>query len=102
MSEKAMTARLKEIVECVKEMRDENGEPLDVAILANGDVEGLRDMERVRNISGADGVMIATKAEENPSCFMDPMAGFEELVVRYLRIVSQFLTVVKRSSYCFR
>ena len=70
-------------------MRDEKGRPYDIAILANGDVEGWRDIQRVREITGADGVMVATKAEENPSCFSEEMADAEDLIVRYLKLVSQ-------------
>lgn len=86
--EKAILERLKGIVDCVRSMKDDKGNPLDVAVLANGDAEGLSDASRIREITGADGVMVATKAEENPSCFSEPMAGVDELVIRYLKIVS--------------
>lgn len=86
--DRAVIERLKDVVDCVRSMRNEDGTPLDVAILANGDVEGRRDMQRVREITGADGVMVATKAEENPSCFAEEMVDVEDLVVQYLKIVS--------------
>jgi tRNA-dihydrouridine synthase 2 len=86
--ERAVIERLKEIVEFVRGMKDDNGNPLDIAVLANGDVEGWHDMKRVRDTTGADGVMIATKAEENPTCFSEQMLEVEDLVVTYLKIVS--------------
>jgi tRNA-dihydrouridine synthase 2 len=89
--EKAVIGRLKGVVDCIRSMRDDNGNPLDIAILANGDGEGWSDAKRIREDTGADGVMIATKAEENPSCFSEEMAGVEELVISYLKIVGILL-----------
>lgn len=86
-TERAVIERLKAVVDCVRSMKKDDGSPLDVAVLANGDVEGLKDMFRIKEITGADGIMIATKAEENPSCFSEEMAGVEDLVVDYLKIV---------------
>ena len=85
--ERAILERLKAVVDCVRSMKDDNGNPLDVAVLANGDAEGWSDAPRIREITGADGVMVATKAEENPSCFSEQMVGVEELVIQYLKIV---------------
>ena len=93
MGERAVIERLKGVVDCVRATQDEHGNPVDVAVLANGDVEGWHDVKRVRDITGADGVMIATKAEENPSCFAEKMATVEELVIRYLKIVGAFLYI---------
>jgi tRNA-dihydrouridine synthase 2 len=90
--ERALIERLKGIVDCVRSMKDDNGNSFDVAILANGDGEGWSDAKRVREITGADGVMVATKAEENPSCFSQEMVGVEELIIRYLKIVGILLT----------
>ncbi|CAG8654219.1 6635_t:CDS:10, partial [Acaulospora colombiana] len=81
--ERAIIERLKEIVDFVHGMKDDNGNQLDIAVLANGDVEGWNDMMRVRDITGADGVMVATKAEENPTCFSEQMLGVEDLVAKY-------------------
>ncbi|KAG2136528.1 uncharacterized protein EDB93DRAFT_1169053 [Suillus bovinus] len=61
--ERALIERLREIVEFVR------GLNLDVAIIQNGDCTGREDAKRIRDITGADSVMIATAAESNPSCF---------------------------------
>lgn len=61
--ERALVERLKEIVDFV------HGLGLDVAIIQNGDCTGREDAKRIRDLTGADSVMIATAAESNPSCF---------------------------------
>ncbi|PVG00938.1 FMN-linked oxidoreductase [Serendipita vermifera] len=98
--EKAIIERLKEIVDFVHGMKDDNGNPLDIAVLANGDVEGWHDMMRVRDITGADGVMIATKAEENPTCFSEQMLGVEDLVVTYLKIAKYSSNAFGNTKHC--
>lgn len=107
-TDRAVTERLKGVVDFVRSLRNEDGSPLDIAILANGDVEAFKDMRRVREITGADGVMVATKAEENPSCFAEEMADVDDLVPQYLKIVSiarqlsrhvQLITLFSKAKY---
>lgn len=80
--ERALVERLKEIVEFVQ------GLGLDVAIIQNGDCTGREDAKRIRDLTGADSVMIATAAESNPSCFSAiPLRDVEStLSPSYLRL----------------
>ncbi|KAF8259476.1 hypothetical protein EI94DRAFT_1773923 [Lactarius quietus] len=61
--ERALVHRLKEIVDFVK------GLGRDVAVIENGDCVGFEDARRIRALTGADSVMIATAAEANPTVF---------------------------------
>ncbi|KAG1742731.1 uncharacterized protein EDB91DRAFT_1051632 [Suillus paluster] len=80
--ERALVERLREIVEFVHELG------LDVAIIQNGDSTGREDAKRIRELTGADSVMIATAAESNPSCFSaTPLQDVEStLMPSYLRL----------------
>ncbi|KAG1747545.1 FMN-linked oxidoreductase [Suillus lakei] len=80
--ERALVERLREIVEFV------HGLGLDVAIIQNGDCTGREDATRIRELTGADSVMIATSAESNPSCFSStPLQDVEStLSPSYLRL----------------
>lgn len=84
--EKAIPERMKEIVDLVKGMN------VDVAVLANGDCLSVDGAKRLREITGADGAMIATAAESNPSCFRSEEKGGladadTRMVPDYLRLV---------------
>jgi len=77
---------MKEIVDLVKTMN------IDVAVLANGDCLSVDDAKRLREITGADGAMIATAAECNPSCFRSEansgLADAEtQIIPDFLRLV---------------
>eukprot|EP00914_Ancora_sagittata_P018006 GHVO01035544.1.p1 GENE.GHVO01035544.1~~GHVO01035544.1.p1 ORF type:complete len:248 (+),score=14.26 GHVO01035544.1:3-746(+) len=61
--ERALVARLKEIVDFVR------GLGRDVAVIENGDCVGYEDARRIIALTGADSVMIATAAETNPTVF---------------------------------
>ncbi|KAF8320897.1 FMN-linked oxidoreductase, partial [Clavulina sp. PMI_390] len=61
--ESALIHRLREIVECVEEMG------LGIPVIANGDCLSRDDAVRLRDVTGAHSVMIATAAEKNLSCF---------------------------------
>ncbi|KAG8835172.1 hypothetical protein FRB91_003859 [Serendipita sp. 411] len=98
--ERAIPDRLRAIVDFVRSMMDESGNPYDVAVLANGDVEGWSDIQRVKDITGADGLMVATKAEENPSCFSETMVDVDELVSRYLRIARYTSNTFGNTKHC--
>jgi tRNA-dihydrouridine synthase 2 len=60
-----------------------------VACLMNGDVEGRDEALRLVEEYGADGAMIATAAERNPSCFRTDADGglvpWQEAAAEYLR-----------------
>ena len=84
--EKALPERMKEIVDLVKSMN------VDVAVLANGDCLSVDDAKRLRETTGADGAMIATAAEGNPSCFRSEVNGGladaeTKIIPGYLRLV---------------
>jgi tRNA-dihydrouridine synthase 2 len=81
--ERALIPRLKEIVDFVR------GLGRDVAIIENGDCVGFEDARRIRAITGADSVMIATAAEANPSVFSPtPLTSLEDnFILPYLRLV---------------
>ncbi|KAI0030961.1 hypothetical protein K488DRAFT_71767 [Vararia minispora EC-137] len=81
-TEPARIERMKEIVDFV------HGLGKDVAVIQNGDCIGYEDARRIRAITGADSVMIATAAESNPSIFSSkPLADLEEnLIPSYLRL----------------
>ncbi|KAH9988202.1 hypothetical protein BJV77DRAFT_1061460 [Russula vinacea] len=80
--ERALIPRLKEIVDFVR------GLGRDVAIIENGDCVGFEDARRIRAITGADSVMIATAAEANPSVFSPtPLTNLEDnFILPYLRL----------------
>ncbi|KAI0296327.1 hypothetical protein B0F90DRAFT_1819999 [Multifurca ochricompacta] len=81
--ERALIHRLKEVVDFVK------GFGGDVAVIENGDCVGFEDARRIRSITGADSVMIATAAEANPTVFSPtPLTNLEEtFILPYLRLV---------------
>ncbi|KAH0499431.1 hypothetical protein TgHK011_006629 [Trichoderma gracile] len=60
-----------------------------VACLMNGDVESKDEGLRLAKEFGADGAMIATAAEKNPSCFRTEAEGglapWEEVVKEYVK-----------------
>ncbi|KAG6333148.1 hypothetical protein ID866_5944 [Astraeus odoratus] len=81
--EAALIERLRDIVEFVESLG------VDIPVVANGDCQGWEDAKRVKNITGASSVMIATAAEANPSCFSSiPLQDVEStLIPSYLRLV---------------
>jgi tRNA-dihydrouridine synthase 2 len=81
--ERALIHRLKEIVDHVRSLGR------DVAVIENGDCVGFEDARRIRAITGADSVMIATAAEANPTVFSPiPLANLEDtFILPYLRLV---------------
>jgi tRNA-dihydrouridine synthase 2 len=81
--ERALVHRLKEIVDFVK------GLGRDVAVIENGDCVGFEDARRIRAITGADSVMIATAAEANPTIFSPhPLTDLDDtFILPYLRLV---------------
>ncbi|KIO06985.1 hypothetical protein M404DRAFT_137681 [Pisolithus tinctorius Marx 270] len=80
--EAALIERLREIVEFVE------GLGVDIPVVANGDCQGWEDAKRVKKITGASSVMIATAAEANPSCFSStPLQDLgATLIPSYLRL----------------
>ncbi|EIW63776.1 FMN-linked oxidoreductase [Trametes versicolor FP-101664 SS1] len=82
MKEKATIERLREIVQFVERM--DKG----VAVIENGDCLGYEDSKRVRQITGAHSAMIATAAEQNPTCFSPtPLKDLETTFVpAYIRL----------------
>ncbi|KAH7922790.1 FMN-linked oxidoreductase [Leucogyrophana mollusca] len=80
--EKALIERLKEIVDFVE------GLGKGIAVIENGDCTGFDDAKRIRDLTGAHSVMIATAAESNPSCFSPaPLMDVEStLIPSYLRL----------------
>ncbi|KDQ51119.1 hypothetical protein JAAARDRAFT_41389 [Jaapia argillacea MUCL 33604] len=76
MKERAVIERLKEIVEFVEGMGK------GIAVIANGDCLSWEDAKRVRAITGAHSVMIATAAESNPTCFSPtPLVDIEKTLI---------------------
>ncbi|KAH0837887.1 hypothetical protein J3R83DRAFT_6115 [Lanmaoa asiatica] len=80
--EAALVNRLREIVEFVQ------GLGVDIAIIENGDCKGWDEAKRVKKLTGASSVMIATAAESNPTCFSSmPLMDVEStLIPSYLRL----------------
>jgi tRNA-dihydrouridine synthase 2 len=85
--ERALIHRLKEIVDFVR------GLGRDVAVIENGDCIGFEDARRIRAITGADSVMIASAAEANPTVFSPtPLTNLEDdLIMPYLRLVRAYI-----------
>lgn len=85
--DKAVIERLREIVAFVRSMGK------GIAVVENGDCKDWEDARRVREITGADSVMIARGAESNPSCFSPtPLVDVEKtLIPNYLRLVIIFV-----------
>jgi tRNA-dihydrouridine synthase 2 len=97
--EPALIHRLREIVDFVA------ASGKNIAVIENGDCVGLRDAEQIKELTGkligfhaactqephpgAHSVMIATAAENNPSCFSaTPLVDVEEtLIPSYIRMV---------------
>ncbi|OJT07991.1 tRNA-dihydrouridine(20) synthase [NAD(P)+] [Trametes pubescens] len=82
MKEKATIERLREIVQFVERMGK------GVAVIENGDCLGYEDSKRVRQVTGAHSAMIATAAEQNPTCFSPtPLKDLETTFVpAYIRL----------------
>jgi len=80
--ERALIHRLREIVDFVK------GLGRDVAVIENGDCVSFEDAQRIRAITRADSVMIATAAEANPTVFSPaPLTSLEDaFILPYLRL----------------
>ncbi|KIM88910.1 hypothetical protein PILCRDRAFT_813912 [Piloderma croceum F 1598] len=80
--EAALIERLREIVEFV------DGLGKGIAVIENGDCVSFEDAKRIRQITGAHSVMIATAAESNPTCFSsEPLKDLEDtLVPAYIRL----------------
>ncbi|KAI9569497.1 hypothetical protein HD554DRAFT_2091622 [Boletus coccyginus] len=80
--EAAVVNRLGEIVQFVQ------GLGVDIAVIENGDCKGWEDAKRVKRLTGASSVMIATAAESNPTCFSStPLIDVETtLIPSYLRL----------------
>ncbi|OCH87557.1 FMN-linked oxidoreductase, partial [Obba rivulosa] len=82
MSEPAQIQRLREIVQFVEGMGK------GIAVIENGDCQGWEDAKRVREVTGAHSVMIATAAEANPTCFSPtPLTDLEQTFIpNYIRL----------------
>ena len=79
--ERAIRGQLRMVADICRE----NG----VACLMNGDVEGKEQGLKLAEEFGADGAMIATSAEKNPSCFRTESEGgmlpWKEVVEEYVK-----------------
>ncbi|KIJ22231.1 hypothetical protein PAXINDRAFT_165466 [Paxillus involutus ATCC 200175] len=80
--EAALIERLREIVDFVQ------GLGVDIAVVENGDCQGWEDAKRIKKLTGASSVMVATAAESNPTCFSTtPLMDLETtLIPSYLRM----------------
>lgn len=81
--DKAVIERLRGIVDFV------HGIGRGIAVVENGDCKDWEDAKRVRQMTGADSVMIARGAESNPSCFSPtPLVDVEKTFIpSYLNLV---------------
>ncbi|EJD36588.1 FMN-linked oxidoreductase [Auricularia subglabra TFB-10046 SS5] len=95
--ERALPHRLKGIVDAVKALPGGG-----VPIIANGDCKGVEDAIKLRELTGADSVMIATAAESNPTCFSrEPLSDLEaHFVPRYLRLARYLDNVFGSTKHC--
>jgi tRNA-dihydrouridine synthase 2 len=89
--EPALIHRLKEIVDFVRSLGR------DVAVIENGDCVGFEDARRIRAITGADSVMMATAAEANPTAFSpNPLTSLEDtFILPYLRLVRTHSRIIQ-------
>ncbi|GJJ11883.1 hypothetical protein Clacol_006121 [Clathrus columnatus] len=86
--EKALIERMREIVEYVE------GLAVDVAIIYNGDCQGYPDARRVKEITRAHSIMIATAAESNPTCFdPNPLTDLEHTLLPSYVQLARFLSI---------
>ncbi|KDQ21904.1 hypothetical protein BOTBODRAFT_169084 [Botryobasidium botryosum FD-172 SS1] len=94
--EPALIHRLREVVEFVE------GLGVGVTVLENGDCSGRPDAKRVRDTTGAHGVMIARAAESNLSCFStDPIVDATSvLALEYLRLAKYLDNAWGNSKFC--
>ncbi|KAH8925520.1 FMN-linked oxidoreductase [Atractiella rhizophila] len=97
---KALTERLKEVVDHVKQYNKENGKTIEV--VANGDCWTQDEVENIKKITGVRSIMIARGGEANPSCFRaDGLLDPETVVIpRYLRIVLATKHHFGNAKYC--
>ncbi|KAI6031305.1 FMN-linked oxidoreductase [Pisolithus microcarpus] len=88
--EAALIERLREIVEFVE------GLGIDIPVVANGDCQGWEDAKRVKQITGASSVMIATAAEANPSCFAPtPLQDVETTMIPSCKYIDNHWALTK-------
>ncbi|KAF8590796.1 FMN-linked oxidoreductase [Ramaria rubella] len=94
--EKALIERMREIVEYVEEMG------VDVALIQNGDCLGFEDAKRVKSITAAHSIMIATAAESNPTCFdPHPLLDLEKtLLPSYVRLARHMSIHWSNTKFC--
>ncbi|ORX37744.1 hypothetical protein BD324DRAFT_650294 [Kockovaella imperatae] len=82
-SEKALWERLSDIVKL--------GKARGVPIICNGDGDGWSNWTFIRDMTGADSLMIARAAERNPSVFSQggPKSNVETVLPKMLQLVDQ-------------
>ncbi|CED83822.1 trna-dihydrouridine synthase 2 [Phaffia rhodozyma] len=83
-SEKALMERLRDLVEVA--------EKYGIPVVANGDVGGMWDFEKIKRLTGVSSIMIARAAESNPSCFLPdrPLDTSTVVVPELVRIAYHF------------
>ncbi|KAF8514200.1 hypothetical protein BU17DRAFT_8432, partial [Hysterangium stoloniferum] len=94
--EKALIERMREIVEFVE------GLGVGVAVIENGDCLGYGDAKRIKDITAAHSVMIATAAESNPTCFdPNPWLDLEcTLLPPYVRLAKHMSIHWSNTKFC--
>ncbi|KIY65955.1 tRNA-dihydrouridine synthase 2 [Cylindrobasidium torrendii FP15055 ss-10] len=86
---KSMREKDPATIERLREIRDfVDAMGKGIAVTENGDCVSYEDTKRVKDITGADSVMIARGAESNPSCFSPtPLTDLTEtLIPDYIRL----------------
>jgi len=94
--ERALIERMRGVVEFVE------GLGKDVAVIQNGDCIGFEDAKRIREITKAHSVMIATAAESNPSCFSPTplMDVGKTLIPQYLQVAKHLNISWALTKFC--
>ncbi|KZT02205.1 FMN-linked oxidoreductase [Laetiporus sulphureus 93-53] len=94
--EPVLIERLREIVEFVERLGR------GVAVIENGDCEGFEDALRIRQVTGAHSVMIATAAEANPTCFSPtPLVDLEKTFIpAYIRLCKHLNNHWSSTKFC--
>ncbi|KAI8076283.1 hypothetical protein BDF21DRAFT_439381 [Thamnidium elegans] len=93
-SEKAVWERLAEIVDVVKSISD-------IPVIVNGDVYQYSDIEKAKEITRADSVMIARGAQLNPSAFRkDGLLPFDQYIKAYLTKCIDVDNLFQNTKYC--
>lgn len=97
--EPALVDRFRGLADHIAKVAAETGQ--DVPVIYNGDCYGFEDVERVRERTGAQAIMMARGPEANPSCFQaHRVCAASEIAPKWLRYAVHFRNIFGNTKYC--